>query len=70
MLWVELEEQQRQMRGFFTAFRMTAYNKQRQDFPQRLKPHCRQATCGTAEAVPLTKPNLIRESLDNFRADY
>ena len=32
-------------------------------FPQRLKPHCRQATCGTAEAVPLTKPDLIRGSL-------
>ena len=28
-------------------------------FPQRLKPHCRQATCGTAEAVPLTKLDLI-----------
>ena len=27
---------------------------------QRLKPHCEQSICGTAEAVPLTKAGLIR----------
>jgi hypothetical protein len=26
--------------------------------PQRLKPHCRCATCGTAEAVPLSKTDF------------
>jgi len=31
--------------------------------PQRLKPRCSQATCGTAKAVPLTKPDLIGGSL-------
>jgi len=33
-----------------------------QTFPQRLKPRCRQTTCGMAKAVSLTKPDLIRTS--------
>jgi hypothetical protein len=27
--------------------------------PQGLKPQCKRSTCGTAEAVPLTKPELF-----------
>jgi len=27
--------------------------------PQRLKPHCEQCTCGTAEAVPLSKMDFF-----------
>jgi hypothetical protein len=28
--------------------------------PQGLKPHCKQNTCGTAEAVPLSKTGFFR----------
>jgi hypothetical protein len=27
--------------------------------PQRLKPHCEQSICGTAEAVPLSKTDFF-----------
>ena len=30
--------------------------------PQRLKPHCKQETYGTAEAMPLTKPSFSAAS--------
>jgi hypothetical protein len=29
--------------------------RERKGVPQRLKPHCEQSSCGTAEAVPLSK---------------
>jgi len=31
----------------------------RKDVPQRLKPHCKQGSCGTAEAVPLSKTDFF-----------
>jgi len=30
-----------------------------QNVPQGLKPHCKQSTSGTAEAVPLSKTNFF-----------
>jgi hypothetical protein len=31
----------------------------RKSVPQRLKPHCKCMTCGTAEAVPLSKTDFF-----------
>jgi hypothetical protein len=34
--------------------------------PQRLKPHCQSSTCGTAEAVPLSKTGYFNELVEDF----
>jgi hypothetical protein len=34
--------------------------------PQRLKPHYEQSTCGTAEAVPLSKTDFLAPSYELF----
>ena len=39
--------------------RLGARASWRKSVPQRLKPHCKCATCGTAEAVPLSKTDFF-----------
>ena len=34
----------------------------RKDVPQRLKPHCRQGSCGTGKPVPLSKTDFSADS--------